>query len=85
MDPASVVMAALARRFAPSQVDLIISMRSRDVPVPTIVAELRRTTNAVVQNKDVYNALQRAEREHVDGRSQVLDLLSALDGNADFV
>ena len=84
MDPASTTMSALARRFVPNQVNLIDILHSLSVPVAVIVEELRRDTNAVVQKKDVYNNLQRSMRKRIDGQVQILDLLSALDGNEDF-
>ena len=85
MDPESTVTTALARRFTPTQVDLINSLRALDVPVAQIVAVLRKSTKAIILNKDVYNSLQRGPRQQVDGQSQVLDLLDALEGNADYV
>ena len=85
MDLASTVMSAKARRFTTSQVNLINSLRSKNVPIALIVEEIRKSTNAVIQRKDVYNSLQQSEREYIDGRVEVLELLSALDGNADFV
>jgi hypothetical protein len=85
MDPACTVMSAMVRRFTTSQANLISSMRSKNVPVALIIEELRKSTNAVIQKQDIYNSLQQSEREYINGRVQVLDLLSALDGNADFV
>ena len=85
MDAESTVITALARRFTPTQVDLISSLRALNVPVGQIVAELRKSTKAIILNKDVYNALQRGPRQQIDGQSQVLDLLDALDGNENFV
>ena len=78
-------MSAKARRFTTSQINLINSLRSKNVPIALIVEEIRKSTNAVIQRKDVYNSLQQSEREYIDGREEVLELLSALDGNADFV
>lgn len=43
-----------------------------NVPVTNIVEELRKSTNAVVQKKDVYNALTATQREDIDGNSQLL-------------
>ena len=80
----STTMTPLARRFVPSQADLIDSMHSSGLPVSQIVTELRGRTNVIVQNKNVYNALQPCKRTQIDGLSQVQELLSALDGNAEF-
>ena len=85
MDPASTTISALARRFTPSQANLIDTLHSLNVPVTSIVEELRRATNAIVRKKDVYNNLQRSMRKRIDGQVQILDLLSALDGNEDFI
>jgi hypothetical protein len=84
MDPASTVMTAMARRFAPRQLDTIESMHSRGSTVPQIVTELRETTNAAILPKDVYNSLRRSERTHFDGVSEVQTLVSALEGNIEF-
>ena len=76
-------MSAMARCFAPSQSELVESMRSNEVPVPLIVAELRRNTDAMIQKRDVYNA-PRSKRTEMDRLSQIESLLLALRGNPDF-
>ena len=63
MDPASTTMSALARRFTPTQSNLIDALHSMDVPVTSIVEELRKATNATFQKKDVYNNLQQAKKK----------------------
>ena len=84
MDPASTLMAAAARRFAPKQLDTIEEMHSSGFAVAQIVTELKKTTNAVVLAKDVYNALRRSGKTHFDGLSEVQALISALEGNEEF-
>ena len=84
LEEASTTMTAIARRFSPRQFDTIESLNSRDVPVSRIVEELRKTTNAIVQKRDVYNALQRCERARVDGMLEMQGLLLAIDGNEEF-
>ena len=51
LDKASTTMSAMARRFTPSQRELVESMRSNEVPVPLIVAELRKNTDAMIQKR----------------------------------
>ena len=63
MNPASTTMSALARRFTPTQSNLIDTLHSMDVPVTSIVEELRKATNAIFQRKDVYNNLQQAKKK----------------------
>ena len=63
LDPESTRMSAMARRFAPSQVDMIASMHSCGSSVPQIIAKIKETTNAVVLNRDIYNALSRLKEQ----------------------
>ena len=84
MDPNSTTMTALARRFTPSQAQLIDYLHSNGLSVSRITAKLREKTNVMFQSKDVYNSLQKSERIEVDGLSQVHDLFLALDGSDDF-
>ena len=84
LDPNSATMTALARRFTPSQAQLIDYLHSNGLSVSRITAKLREKTNVMFQSKDVYNNLQNSERIEVDGPSQVHDLFLALDGSEDF-
>lgn len=85
LDPDTTLRPALARRFTPRQLAEIRSMHSSGISVSRIASELRKSTNAVVKKRDIYNALGRTGRMHNDGVSQIIALLSALDGHPDFV
>lgn len=84
INPSSTTMTAMARRFTPKQLDLIESMHANGSPALKVVIELRKTTDVVIQKKDVYNAFPRTQRAHVDGVSEVQDFLQAMDGHPDF-
>ena len=85
LEPASTTMTAKARRFTTAQLDLINSLHALKVPVPLMVEELRKTTTAIIQDRDIYNALQTSQKNTVDGFSQVQDLIVALDKNPEFI
>jgi MULE transposase domain len=85
MDMDSTTMSAVARRFIPTQVELITRMRSLQVPVPLILEELSKTTDIMFNNKDVYNCLQRSKKMEIDGLSEVQQLLREVRNNPDFV
>ena len=85
MHPSSTVMAAMVRRFVPSQIGLIEQLYARGVPIAQIVSELRKTTTAVIQKRDVYNAIQRSRRLEAEGHSQLEQLIVAMDGSLDFI
>ena len=85
LDPGSTTMSAVARRFVPTQQELIEEMHALRVPVPLILAELSKTTDVIFTNNDVYNHLQRSQRIEVDSLSDVQKLLQAVKGNNDIV
>jgi MULE transposase-like protein len=84
INPSSTTMTALARRFTPKQRDIVELMHANGSPASQVVTELRKTTDVIFRKKDVYNALQRVGRTHVDGVSDVQELLQVLDGHPDF-
>jgi hypothetical protein len=85
MDPATTGMSAVARRFAPQQLDIIHSMHSNGSTATQTVAELRGTTDAVVLTRSVYNSRRYRERKYHDGISEVQTLISSLGANTEFV
>ena len=85
MHPPSTVMTAMARRFVPSQFGLIEQLHASGVPIAQIVSELKKTTTAVIQKRDIYNAIQRSRRLETEGHSQVEQLIVAMDGSLDFI
>ena len=85
LKPETTTMTAKARRFTTAQLDQINSLHALKVPVPLIMEELKKNTTTIIQDRDIYNALQTSQKNCVDGLSQVQGLIDALDKNPEFI